>query len=273
MSLLIGLFKILIPFAYLMTTGLYGLAFFKSNQGIARFKTVLLIVSIFFNLCFLTLLTTEYKHPPLTSVYEVFLLLGLTVASAYFFIELITKIKNTGFFIVLISTLFVVIAVVFLDMNYGFQDEFRSAYISLHVVFALVGYSAFTISASYGLLFLILYKKIKVRKFDIIYKNIPNLEVLELMIKKAVVVGFIALTISIIIGVVWLPIIFPGTSFFDVKLLYTLLVWFTYGIGIFAGKLLGLHGRKIALSSILVLVVLFMLMALTNYFSGFHNFN
>lgn len=273
MTEIITLLSFLVPLSYLLTTLLYGIAFFRENKGIVRFKTGFLLTAILLHFSFLVLITAEYRHPPFTTIYEAMLTLGFTLALAYLLIELVTKIKNTGFFITLISTILITVSVAFLDLSYGFQDVLKSEFVSLHVVFALVGYCAFTLSATYGLLYLILYNKIKLRKFDFIYRNIPNLEIVEFMLAKAIIIGFIALTLSILIGVLWLPKVFPGKSFLDIKLFYSLLVWIIYCIFIFAKKALGLHGRKIALASIIVLVVLFMLMMLTNYLSGFHNFN
>lgn len=270
---LINFLKVLVPLAYLLAACFYGIAFYRRGLGIVRHKTTLLVFALLVHLSLLALLTAEFKHPPITTIYELLLTLGFTLSLAYLFIEFVTKIKNTGFIVVLISTFLVIISVIFLKMDYGFLDVLKSAFIYLHIISALVGYSAFTLSATYGLLYLILYKKIKLKKLDFIYKNIPNLEILEFMLARSIIIGFIALTISIIIGVLYLPRAFPDSSFIDIKLLYAIIVWLTYCAGIFAKKAFGLHGRKMALASVIVLVVIFILMALTNYFSGFHNFN
>lgn len=113
----------------------------------------------------------------MTSVFELLNVLGFSLALAYVIIEFITKIKNTGFFAILIASVLVIVSGIFSRDIYGFEyDVLKNELLALHVTSALVGYSAFALSAIYGLLYIMLYNKIKSKTFDTVYKNLPNLE-------------------------------------------------------------------------------------------------
>ena len=157
-------------------------------------------------------------------------------------------------------------------MLFRSNDILQSELLAFHIVSALLGYSAFALSAIYGLLYVILYKKIRTRTFDNIYRNLPNLESLESLTFKAIIVGFVALTLVITIGFVWLPQAFPEISYTDAKVLGTFFIWLLYGIGLAAKKFVGFQGRRIAILSIVGFLVTFLSMALSNVISGFHKF-
>jgi ABC-type uncharacterized transport system permease subunit len=141
-----------------------------------------------------------------TSVFELLCVLGFSLALAYIVIEYLTKIKNTGFFALVISSLLVLVASLFSRDIYGFEyDVLKNELLAFHVTFALVGYSALALSAIYGLLYITLYHKLRTKTFDTVYKNLPNLETIESMLHKSTLVGFVALTFVIIFGFIWLP--------------------------------------------------------------------
>ena len=60
---------------------------------------------------------------------------------------------------------------------------------------------------------LILYNEIKLNKFGLIFNRLPSLEILERMSFIAAIIGFVFLTITIIIGIIWLPKAFPNITF------------------------------------------------------------
>ncbi len=59
----------------------------------------------------------------------------------------------------------------------------------LHAGMAILGYSAFAVSAIYGFLFLLLYHDLKSTHFGLIYRRLPSLDVLAKMNIRAAVLG------------------------------------------------------------------------------------
>ncbi len=272
MLFVITVLQYLIPLFYITTTWRYSREFFDNDSRSGKLKTMYLGVTLLLHFAFFILRTAELQHIPVTSPLELLGVLGFTLSGAYIFTEIISRVKNTGFFVLAISSFLITLSSLFSPSHYGLNDILQSELLAFHIVSALLGYSAFALSAIYGLLYVILYKKIRTRTFDNIYRNLPNLESLESLTFKAIIVGFVALTLVITIGFVWLPQAFPEISYTDAKVLGTFFIWLLYGIGLAAKKFVGFQGRRIAILSIVGFLVTFLSMALSNVISGFHKF-
>ena len=152
-------------------------------------------------------------------------------------------------------------------------EQLRGILLGFHVSSALLGYAAITISAAYGLLYLMLYHDIKSRHFSVIYKRLPNLEMLERMSFTAIIFGFILLTIAIIVGLIWLPKAIENFSYTDPKLFGTLAIWLIYCVGLIAKKTGGWQGKRMMVLSVAGFAfALFSITIINIFFSGFHKF-
>jgi ABC-type uncharacterized transport system permease subunit len=268
----ITVLQYLIPLLYISTSWRYSREFFDNDTRSGKLKTLYLGVTLLLHFTYFILRTAELQHIPVTSPLELLGVLGFTLAGAYIFTEIISHVKNTGFFVLVISSLLVTLSSLFSPNHYGLNDILQSELLAFHIVSALLGYSAFALSAIYGLLYVMLYKKIRNHTFDNIYRNLPNLESLESLTFKSTLVGFVALSIVIGVGFVWLPQAFPEISYSDAKVLGTFFIWLLYAVGLLAKKFIGFQGRKIAVLSMIGFVITFLSMALSNVISGFHKF-
>jgi len=266
-------FNIIIPFAYLITVIFYYIAFQKQKQTFSNGKRVALFITLVFHLFYLLARTIEFNHPPITTKFEIFTVLAFTIAFSYFLLELVTDIRGTGLFILLFSLLFQIISSLFIEDLFQVKEVLRNRLLGLHVVSALLGYSGFTISAVYGVLFLLLYKQIRVSKFGLFFDKLPSLETLEKMSFYSVIIGFILLTIGIIIGIIWLPSAFPHFKYYDPKIVASGIIWLIYGGGILTKITLKIYGRKFIISSLVgFAMVIISLIVTTVISSTFHSF-
>jgi ABC-type transport system involved in cytochrome c biogenesis permease subunit len=265
--------NILLPVFYLLTLTVYFYDFIKGEKKLINVKRVFLFITLFLHLIYIVLRTVTFDHPPITNVFEIFTILAITISFSYFLVELVSDIRGTGPFIIVLSFIFQLISSLFIQDLVEVKDVLRSNLLGIHVISALLGYSGFTISAVYGFLYLVLYKDIKLNKFGLIFNRLPNLEVLERLSLYSAVIGFIALTIGIVIGIIWLPMAFPKFSFLDPKLIGTGLVWLLYGIGITSKALGNWRGKRLVLLSISGFVVAIISTILSNFLAqSFHSF-
>jgi ABC-type transport system involved in cytochrome c biogenesis permease subunit len=94
------------------------------------------------------------------------------------------------------------------------------------------------------------------------------------MSDNAVVFGFIALTVAIVIGILWLPRVFQEYSYWDPKLIGTIGIWLLYAAGLAAKKILGWQGRKTMIIALVAFGFVFLSMTVINlYLSSFHRFH
>ena len=200
-------------------------------------------------------------------------LLAASISVGYTYIELRTKASNTGFFILLLALVFQTVSSLFIKDLTEIAPILRSRLLGFHVSTALLGYTAISLSAVYGFLYLMLYHEIKSSRFGLIYTRLPNLEMLEKMSHKAELFGFWMLTIAIAVGLIWLPRAFENFSYWDPKLIGTLFIWVLYAVGLTAKRKLGWQGRKTMIISLVGFGFVFLSMTVINmYLSGFHTF-
>jgi ABC-type uncharacterized transport system permease subunit len=239
-----------------------------------RFKSTLLMGAILLHFLYLLLRTLTFGHPPVTSVGEIFSVLAFAVAVAYAVIERKSSAKETGYFILNFSFFFQLGSTLVVRDLVEVPQILRSNWFGLHVTSALIGYSAITISAVYGFLYLMLYHEIKANRFGVIYKKLPSLETLERMNFIAIALAFVFLTTAILAGFIWLPQAFTSFSYADPKLLGTIVIWAMYGVGILAKKRGNLRGRSVMVLSICAFAIAIFSMTIINmFFSGFHRFS
>lgn len=263
----------LLPILYLVTYFLYVLNFWQNKKELSLAKRLSLFITILFHFSYLIFRTIEFNHAPITTIFEIFTLLALAITFSYYIIELLTEIRTTGIFILFIAVIFQIISSLFIKDLQEVKEILRSPFLGIHVFSAMAGYAGITFSAIYGVLYLILYKQIKEHRFGLLFNRLPNLEILERLSVISAIIGLIMLTIAIIIGMIWLPQAFTNPSYFDPKLIATVLVWFLYLAGLISKWALKWSGRKVVYFSLAGFVLtLFSISILNILFTGFHKF-
>ena len=273
MRFLISLLEIILPLLYFATIWAYARAFFSGIKRAEYLKAPLLIITLVVHASYILIRTLEFRHPPITTIFEILSLIAFTIALTYVYIELRTKNNSTGYFILILAFFFQLVSSLFIKELASVPSILRSNLLGFHVSSALLGYAAITISGVYGFLYIMLYHDIKSSQFGVIYKRLPNLETLERMSFTATIFGFALLTVAIIVGVIWLPQAIGNFSFTDPKLLGTFAIWLIYAVGLSAKKIAGWQGRRIMLLSIFGFALAICSMTIINlFFRGFHKF-
>ena len=265
--------NILLPILYAATFFVYLYDFTKDKSTVSNAKRIFLFVTLLVHTFYVLARTIEFDHTPITNKFEIFTLLACTISCAYFILELLTDIRGTGLFIIFFSLVFQVISSLFIKDLFEVSEVLRNRMLGLHVISAMLGYSGFTISAVYGLLYLLLYKDIKLNKFGIIFKRLPSLETLDKLCFNSMLIGFVLLTFAIIIGITWLPSAFPNFSFFDPKIISTVIVWLVFGSMIVAKYVAKWQGKKVVRFALLGFILMLISNLLsTTLSSSFHKF-
>lgn len=233
----------------------------------------MLAATVLIHLMYLLFRTVLFNHPPITTPFEIMTVIAFCIALAYLYIEVISKVHGTGMFVLIPAFLFQVISSLFIRDLGQVPEVLQSNLLGFHVTSALLGYTAIAVGAMYGILYLMLYHDIKSNHFSVIYKRLPNLEILESMSFRSTLFGFIFLSIAIVVGLIWLPIAFGQIFYSDPKLIGTMFIWMLYAVGLVSKKLAGWHGRKIVVLYVSgFIVALFSITFVNFFFSSFHQF-
>ena len=131
----------------------------------------------------------------------------------------------------------------------------------IHVSSLLFAYASFALACVIGITYVLLFKEIKAKHLGFFYARLPSLQVLDRMNQRAIVIGWIFLTVGIIVGGVWAAQARGGysagdprvqaMSLQDPKIFVALLCWLVYSFELFAARRIGWGGRRAAYLSAL----------------------
>lgn len=269
----IHVLNVLLPILYGVTFFVYLYDFLKDNKSFADAKRMFLFITLVIHFFYLLVRTFEFDHTPITNKFEIFTLLAFSISFSYFVLELLTDVRGTGLFIILFSLVFQIFSSIFIEDLFEVAEVLRNRLLGLHVVSSMLGYSGLTLSAVYGLLYLLLYNEIKMNKFGLVFKRLPSLETLYRLCFHSVVIGFVLLTFGVVIGVIWLPSAFPNFSYTDPKLITTGIVWILFGFLIVAKYVANWNGKRVVNLALFGYVLTILSVVLSIVFSSsFHSF-
>ena len=259
---------------YLITFLSYLYDFFVENNYFQSVKRIVLFITLIFHVVYFVERTFFLGHLPIVTQYEIFSLIAFSIAFTYFIIELLSDIKGTGIFILIFSIIFQAKSTLFIQDIYVVNNVLQNYPLGTHVITAILGFTAISISSAYSFMYLLLYKNLKSNNFSIIFKRLPSLEILEKLTFYAVIIGFCLLSFAVILGLIWLPSAFPEFSYFDSKIISTVTVTIVYGIGITLKTKRILIGKRFAKFSIYGFIFSILSLMLTSVImDSFHNFS
>ncbi|MGQ0504281.1 MAG: cytochrome C assembly family protein [Myxococcaceae bacterium] len=77
----------------------------------------------------------------------------------------------------------------------------RQPLLPVHISIALLGMAAFAVAAAVGVMYLLLERQMKGKKFGVLFSRLPPLQFLDELNRRLVVWGFIALSVTLVTGV------------------------------------------------------------------------
>ncbi len=146
-----------------------------------------------------------------------------------------------------------------------------SMWLPIHLGLVFAGVGGLALSAGVGALYLVTRARLKSKQFDQIGAG-PDLETLDRLMFRAMLFGFVALTLGIAAGGVWASLALDHAVWAaDPKVLYTLLLWTWYAAGLQFRVVSGRRGRWTAWFSLIGFGgVLFSMLGLSLLLDGFH---
>jgi ABC-type transport system involved in cytochrome c biogenesis permease subunit len=157
-----------------------------------------------------------------------------------------------------------------------------SPWFAVHVSSLLFAYASFALACVIGITYVLLFKEIKAKTLGFFYARLPSLQVLDEMNARAVIVGWIFLTIGVIVGAVWAsqlntaaaadPTV-KSMSLNDPKIFVAVLCWVVYSFEVYAQRAIGWRGRRAAwLSAVGFAIVLLNFVPVSYFFTKSHSF-
>jgi cytochrome c-type biogenesis protein CcsB len=114
----------------------------------------------------------------------------------------------------------------------------RSPWMAVHVTLCFLSYACFTLAFCFAVMYIWQEKELKSRKVDVFFFRLPALEFLDRLGYRAIVFGFVFLSLGIVSGSIWAQKAWGTFWSWDPKETFSLILWLIY--------LVYLHGRLMA---------------------------
>ena len=262
---------------FLLAVTFYGLSTIYSvflwRKGFRRDDWVnyfLLAAGVALHTLAMTKRGLSFHSCPVNNLYEAITFLLWTLGLASLIYSLMPRLKLLcAFTSPVLFTVGVFALMPALDPPHGLKPEFSGGLRSLHAATILQAYGAFGLAAVAAVMFLVQQHDLKFHKLRALLSLLPSIQRLELVTTRLVMVGFVLLTIGLVVGS-QLPRP-EGVSFFaDTKVLWSALLWLVYLEALVAHKFFGRSARRFAVGIIIAFVFLLLTFGLTNRFSPMH---
>jgi ABC-type transport system involved in cytochrome c biogenesis permease subunit len=271
-QLIIAILINLLPVLYLAAFIDYVIVFATEKPTARRLARPLLVTAVGANIAYFLAFTLFFQHIPMVTVFQVLGAVGFAVAATYLWVETRAGTPYTGPFILGLVLVFQVLNTLFPKLDREVPEILQSLLFNIHVTAAVLGYSAFALSAVFGVLYLLQYRVIRHKIFGLVFRRLPSLDILDRMNFYAVRFGFVFLTVAIIVGSIWSRHIY-GAVQIDPKVLVAILTWVVYGFALVGRQFTTWRGPRMAFSSVVgFVVILFSMFAVNFFLTRFHVF-
>lgn len=268
-------------FTYLFSTLLYVAVLVFKAERLASAATVFTTLAWLIQTAGIALRWVEsYQmgigHAPLTNMYESVVFFAWTIIALYLLMEWQFKIKIIGAFATPFAFLAMAYASFSGDISKGISPlvpALQSNWLIAHVVTCFIGYAAFAVAAALGIMYLIKNSGPEGDQTDSLAGRLPPLTMIDDLIHKTMVFGFIWLSAGIITGAIWANSAWGTYWSWDPKETWSLITWFFYAITLHARYTRGWAGARIAFLAIFgFFSVLFTYYGVNFLLSGLHSY-
>lgn len=272
----------LLPLLLYVAAGLaYAAHFTRRRPAVGRLATTLLMLGLLSHTFVIGMQTMEVRHVPFANPSRAISTFVWLLTLSYLHLELTTDERAMGVFILPIVIGLQVIPV----LNPGTESidpVLDSPLFWVHVASLLFAYATFALAGVLGLTYMLQFKEIKAKHLGYLYTRLPSLQMLDTMNWRSVVVGWVFLTVGVVVGVIWAAqsrAVAPddpniqAMALGDPKILFALLTWSVYSFAVVARRTMGWSGRRAAwLSAVGFAIVLLNFLPLNYFVTTSHTF-
>ena len=238
------------------------------------YRSALWILSIVYVMqtVFLVLYIVETKRFPILSLFEGIYFYAWLLITVSILLHLFSKVGYAAFFLNVIGFIFMTIhtfAPTQIKQS-AIGDSLISELLFIHISFAILSYVAFAMSFVFAILYLLLYRTLKKRKWSKQFGRLPSLQQTATGMKIGIITGIPFLFISLILGVQWAHIMLEEWSFLDMKIIGSFFILVVYGIVLFGVQTGKLRGNNIAWANVFAFLFVIINFFLGSTLSGFH---
>ena len=272
----------LVPLAlYLVAFVAYAWHFAKRTPVSGRTATTILVAAALAHTFIVGMETMEAGQVPVGGRASAISMFVWLLAVAYLYTEVTTDERAMGVFILPLLIALQAIPVLKSDPEIR-SSVLRGWLFGLHVSSLLFAYASFALAFVIGITYVLLFKEIKTKHLGVFYARLPSLQILDQMNQRAIVVGWVFLTVGLLAGAIFVVQArasdaavaqVQAMSLADPKIFVALVCWAVYSFELFAARRIGWGGRRTAyLSAVGFAIVLLNFVPISYFLTKSHSF-
>ena len=261
----------------------YVVYFARRSPAAGRAATTLLLFAALAHTFVIGMQTMDVGYEPFANPSRAISTFVWLLALSYLYLELTTDERSMGVFILPIIAALQIIPVV----NPGVENRhpvLDSPWFWVHVSSLLFAYASFALASVLGLTYVLQFKEIKKKHLGFFYSRLPSLQILDTMNSRAVTIGWVFLTVGVVVGVIWAAQARAVTpedtnlqamfSVNDPKIVIAFVTWAVYSFAVIARRTMGWNGRRAAwLSALGFAIVLLNFVPVSYFVTTSHTFD
>ena len=260
----------------------YAIHFAKRQPAVGRLATTVLLFTALVHTFLIGMQTMEVRHVPFANASSAISTFIWLLTLSYLYLELSTDERAMGMFILPIVVALQIIPTLHPGVD-SRSEVLEGPWFGVHIASLLFAYASFALAGVLGLTYMLQFKEIKKKHLGYLYTRLPSLQILDSMNSRAVMIGWLFLTIGVVVGVFWASqarAIYPNNpnlqlmSLNDPKIFGAVLTWGVYSFAVFARQRLGWSGRRAAwLSAIGFALILLNFVPVSYFVTTSHTFD
>jgi len=243
---------VLLPSAYLLAAILHGMAFGGDRAPqVDRPRRIVLSVTLLLHLVCFVLRALVLGHFPVSDVWSTLSAVAMCAAGLFLVVarrssgERSVAYAGTGGVVLGLVSLLQLIASAFGPTQLVARAGGMGTYQVLHVATSVLAAAALILSGVHGILYLLLYRQMRARRFGLLFAHLPDLDVLARMTRSSALSGFLFLTVGVNVGIAMAHAEkSEGFRYAQPEVLLSIVLWIHFGVIAFSRHIRGFSARR-----------------------------
>lgn len=265
-------FHEVIVILYAVSLVFYFIDYLNKNKLAHRSAFLILSIVYIMQSGYLIWRLVETQRLPILSLYEGIYFYAWLLISLSMVLQLVSKVSFAVFFLNGIGFVFMTIytfAPLQLEQS-PIGDSLISELLFIHITFAIFSYAAFSMSFVFSILYLLVYKVLKQKKWTKQFGRLPSLQASLTGMKASIYAGIPILFVSLILGTQWAFVALDNWSLTDIKIIGSFFIIIIYSLVLFLQRRGKLTANDFAWANIFAFLFVIINFFLGSKLSQFH---